>query len=62
MSLPVTRIRERKRAVVGALLKLSEVGLFRWVTKRWMPQLPGQATEGPRFSPAGLAQASVKQK
>ncbi len=58
MSLPVTTVPERRKAVLTALLKISEVGLFRWLTKKWVPDVPKQLKEDLRFSPAGFPQVS----
>ncbi len=60
MSLPVTTVPDRREAVVNALLKMAEVGLFRWTTDQWMPKIPDALRENPTFSPAGLAQVKTR--
>ena len=40
LSLPVTRVPEKQRLVVGALLQLAEVGLLAKLTRDWLPTYP----------------------
>ncbi len=60
MSLPVTRIPERRRTVVDALLKITEVGFLHHMAKEWVPEYPRESREDPGFRSASSADVQYR--
>ncbi len=58
MTLPVTRVPEKRSRIVSGLMRISEVGLFQWMAKQWLPVAKVTSKEDPKFLSVSIKQVN----